>query len=362
MNLARLMFPALRPVLHALDAETAHGLTIRALKMSPRSTPPVGDQRLRVKAFGLNFPNPLGLAAGFDKNAEVPHAMLALGMGFTEVGTLTPRPQTGNPRPRLFRLVEDRAVINRMGFNNEGHAAAVARLTAHRSRPGIIGVNLGANKDSPDRVADYVAGVAAFSNLADYLTVNISSPNTPGLRSLQTRSELQALLERLSEARAKEAHRVPMLLKIAPDLREDELQDIAACCAGGEVDGIIVSNTTISRPPLHSVHAKEQGGLSGAPLFTLSTRQLARLYLLTGGKIQLIGAGGIGGADQAWTKLLAGATLLQLYSSLIYKGPGLITEILHGLARKLDDARASSLADIVGRDAAALAHHGLSGT
>jgi len=362
MSLTSLLFPVLRPVLQRLDAETAHGLTIRILKMVPPAFAFASDARLKVNAFGLDFPNPLGLAAGFDKNAEVPDAMLALGLGFTEVGTLTPRAQAGSVRPRLFRLVEDAAVINRMGFNNEGYAAAVTRLISRQDRPGIVGVNLGANKDSADRAADYVAGIAAFSGVARYLAINISSPNTPGLRTLQSRTELQALLVRLNEARAKERCRAPMLLKIAPDLREDELEDIAQCCANDTVDGIIVSNTTTSRPALRSAHANEHGGLSGAPLFAASTRQLARLYLLTGGTIPLIGAGGIGNAEQAWTKLLAGATLLQLYSALVYKGPGLIGEILRSLASKLDDAHASSLDEIVGRDAPALAHQGLSGT
>jgi dihydroorotate dehydrogenase len=304
----------------------------------------------------------LGLAAGFDKNADVPEAMLALGLGFAEVGTLTPRPQAGNPRPRLFRLQEDDAVINRLGFNNKGHAAAVTRLAACETRRGIIGVNLGANKDESDRIADYVRGVAAFSHFADYLAINISSPNTPGLRTLQSRTELQELLERLNEARAKEPRRPPMLLKIAPDLRDEELEDIASCSAGGAVDGIIVSNTTISRPALRSAHAGKQGGLSGAPLFALSTRQLARLYMLTGGAIPLIGVGGIGNAEQAWQKLLAGATLLQLYSALLYKGPSLISEILQGLASKLNSSGAQSLATIIGRDASAWAHQGSSGT
>ena len=362
MSLAGLVFPVLRPILQELDAETAHGLTIRMLKILPSPAAPASDPRLKVRAFGLDFPNPLGLAAGFDKNAEVPDAMLAMGLGFAEVGTLTPHPQAGNQRPRLFRLVEDGAVINRMGFNNEGYSAALARLAARQGRKGITGVNLGANKDSTGRIADYVAGIHAFSSTAHYLAINISSPNTPGLRTLQSRTELQALLGHLNEARARELRRPPMLLKIAPDLRHDELEDIAACCGNGAVDGVIVSNTTTSRPALRSIHANEQGGLSGAPLFTLSTRQLARLYLLTGGKIPLIGAGGIGDAGQAWTKLLAGASLLQLYSALVYKGPGLIGEILRGLAGKLDGSGAPSLTAIVGRDAGTLAHQGLSGT
>ncbi len=360
MTLASLAFPLLRPLLHALEAETAHGLTIKLLKHVPPGPATAHESRLAVSVFGLNFPNPLGLAAGFDKNAEVPDTMLAQGFGFVEVGTLTPQPQPGNPRPRLFRLAEDRAVINRLGFNNDGHAAALARLKARRGS-GLIGVNLGANKESSDRIADYVAGVEAFASIADYLTVNISSPNTPGLRSLQSQAELQSLLARLNEARARQRRHPPMLLKIAPDLGDSELEDIARCCDGGSVDGIIVSNTTISRPPLGSRHAGEPGGLSGAPLFELSTRQLARLYLLTGGRIPLVGAGGIADAETAFVKILAGATLLQLYSALVYRGPGLVAEILAGLAARLAHD-GLTLQTARGREAEAIAHQGSSGT
>jgi dihydroorotate dehydrogenase len=361
MTLASLGFRLVRPLLHALDAETAHDLTIKLLKLMPPMAPGPRDPRLAVSAFGRHFLNPLGLAAGFDKNAEVPDAMLAQGFGFVEVGSLTPRPQSGHPRPRLFRLAEDRAVINRMGFNNDGHAAALARLVARRRSAGPVGINLGANKDSSDLIADYVAGIEAFSEVADYLAVNISSPNTPGLRSLQSRAELQPLLARLNEARAQQAQRPPMLLKIAPDLRNDELEDIARCSAGGTVDGIIVSNTATARPPLKSRHAQEPGGLSGAPLFELSTRQLARLYLLTDGRIPLIGVGGIGDAETAWAKILAGATLVQLYSALVYRGPRLVAEILEGLSARL--ARdGATLESVRGRDAKAAAHQGLSGT
>lgn len=330
MSLASLAFSTLKPVLHALDAETTHDLTIRLLKIAP-VMPPAPDPRLAVKVLGLTFPNPLGLAAGFDKNAEVPDAMLGLGFGFVEVGTVTPQPQSGNPRPRLFRLSEDRAVINRMGFNNQGHAAVLERLRARR-RQGIVGVNLGANKQSTDRIADYAAGIAAFSGVADYLTINISSPNTPGLRALQSRAELAALLERLSVARDRQDQRPPMLLKIAPDLNHEELEDIAACCAAGGVDGIIVSNTTIARPRLASIHAHEQGGLSGSPLFEASTAALAKMRALTQGRIPLIGVGGISDAASAAAKLRAGASLVQLYTALVYQGPGLISDILRGLA------------------------------
>jgi len=360
VSLAALAFPFARPILHALDAERAHGLTIWTLGLLPGKARPAADPRFAVDLFGIRFPNPLGLAAGFDKNAEVPDAMLALGFGFAEVGTVTPRPQAGNPRPRLFRLEPDQAVINRMGFNNEGHAAVLRRLAARRGA-GIVGVNLGANKDSSDRIADYVAGIAAFAPLAGYLTINISSPNTPGLRGLQSRAELETLLARLNEARARQPRRPPMLLKIAPDLRDDELEDIARCCAGGAVDGIIVSNTTLGRIGLASPLASEAGGLSGKPLFALSTQVLAKIFLLTGGAIPLVGAGGISDAETAWRKLRAGASLLQLYSALVYRGPALIHEILEGIALRLAREQ-SSLTAIRGRDAATLAHQGLSGT
>jgi dihydroorotate dehydrogenase len=361
MSLASLAFPLARPLLHALDAETAHGITIRALSALPASAPAVAYPGLAVQALGLSFPNPLGLAAGFDKNAEVPDAMLALGFGFTEIGTVTPRPQAGNLRPRLFRLPEDRAVINRMGFNNEGHAAALRRLEARRGRGGILGVNIGANKDSDDRIGDYVKGIAAFAHLASYFTVNISSPNTPGLRGLQSRAELEQLLARLNAERARHSARPPMLLKIAPDLREDELEDIAAACGGGAVDGIIVSNTTLSREGLRSSLAGEQGGLSGLPLLQLSTRQLARMFLLTEGKIPLVGAGGVHDGPSALLKIRAGASLVQLYSALVYQGPGLVSSILGCLAAEMG-RRGVPLSSLTGRDAASLAHHGSSGT
>ena len=359
MSLAALAFPFARPLLHALDAETAHGLTIRALSAMPAGAPAAADPRLAVEAFGLSFPNPLGVAAGFDKNAEVPDAMLALGFGFTEIGTVTPKPQAGNPRPRLFRLPEDSAVINRMGFNNEGHAAALRRLEARRGRGGIVGVNIGANKDSADRIGDYVQGIARFTHVASYFTVNISSPNTPGLRGLQSRAELEQLLSRLNDERARHEAQPPMLLKIAPDLREDELEDIAAAC-GGAVDGIIVSNTTLSRDGLRSGHAKEQGGLSGLPLLALSTRQLARMFVLTDGRIPLVGAGGVHDGASALMKIRAGASLVQLYSALVYQGPELVTDILNHLAAEAA-RHGGSLASLRGRDAALLAHQGSSG-
>lgn len=361
MSLASIAFPLARPLLHALDAETAHGLTIRALKALPQGYAGAADPRLRVEAFGLSFPNPLGLAAGFDKNAEVPDQMLALGFGFTEIGTITPLPQAGNPRPRLFRLTEDEAVINRMGFNNEGHAATLKRLEARSGAGGIVGVNIGANKDSADRIGDYVKGIEAFSHVASYFTVNISSPNTPGLRALQSRAELEQLLARLNVARGLQSVRPPMLLKIAPDLRADELEDIAAACSGGAVDGIIVSNTTLSREGLRSSLAAEQGGLSGQPLMALSTRVLARVHLLTEGSVPLIGVGGVHDAASALLKIRAGASLVQLYSALVYRGPRLVADIVSGLAAELSRS-GQSLESLRGSDAAAIVHQGGSGT
>ena len=358
MSLISLGFKAARPLLNCMDAEAAHGLTIKALKTGiNRGATIVSPPNLRLSCFGLDFDNPLGLAAGFDKNAEVPDAMLALGFGCVEVGTVTPRPQAGNPRPRLFRLGEDQAVINRMGFNNEGHDAVLARLRRRQHKPGIMGVNIGANKDSGDRIADYAAGISAFSAVAGYFTINISSPNTPGLRNLQSAQELPILLERLNEARQAQQRRVPMLLKIAPDLAVGEMQAIAECCLKAMIDGVIISNTTVSRPALRSRNAQETGGLSGQPLFDLSTRQLAQFYLLTKGKIPLVGVGGIATAEQAWRKICAGASLLQLYSALVFKGPELIEDILAGLSARLAESNLFRLADAVGSSAEKFAHH-----
>lgn len=358
MSLINLGFRALRPLLHCMDAEKAHGLTIKALKTGLGGSAKISSPaNLAVSCFGLKFENPLGLAAGFDKNAEVPDAMLAMGFGFVEVGTVTPRPQEGNPRPRLFSLSEDRAVINRLGFNNEGHAAVLERMRRRKHKPGIAGVNIGANKDSTDRISDYAAGIDAFSDVASYFTINISSPNTPGLRNLQSAAELPALLKRLNEARQTQQRQVPMLLKIAPDLETEEMQAIAECCLNSAVDGVIISNTTVSRQVLLSQHAKETGGLSGAPLFDLSTRQLARFYLLTKGKIPLVGVGGIAHADHAWSKICAGASLLQLYSALVFQGPELVLEILSGLSRKLALKGFATLREAVGNSAEEIAHH-----
>jgi dihydroorotate dehydrogenase len=362
MSWARIAFNAGRPLLHALEPERAHALTLSALKAG--LVPGSASERhpdLAMKLFGLDFPNPLGLAAGFDKNAEVPQAALALGFGFVETGTVTPQPQLGNQRPRLFRLVEDRAVINRMGFNNEGHDAVALRLERVGKRRGIIGVNIGANKDATDRMADYVAGYRRFAALADYVTVNISSPNTPGLRKLQGKDELDALLARLGKARAAFDRAPPLLVKIAPDLDLSELQEVAEACLTAQVDGVIIANTTVSRPALLSKHAGETGGLSGVPLFDLATRQLARFYLATGGRVPLIGAGGISDAETAWTKIRAGASLLQVYTALVYKGPVVIEDILTGLSARLRTQGYCVLEGAVGCEAEALAQ-GSSGT
>ena len=346
MSLREIGFALARPLLHKMDAEQVHGLTISALKSGLGGSRPLpAASALPVKLFGITFPNPLGLAPGFDKNAEVPDAMLAQGFGFVEIGTVTPKPQTGNPRPRLFRLIEDQAVINRMGFNNDGHAVVFARLEARRNAEGIVGVNIGANKDSSDRIADYVLGIEKFRSLISYVTINISSPNTPGLRNMQGREELLRLL---SACNAMRKQAVPMLLKIAPDLTQEDLSDVAQVCEQEALDGVIISNTTISRATLNSRYRSESGGLSGKPLFDLSTRQLATFYQMTGGRIPLVGVGGISNAETAWAKICAGASLIQLYSALVYQGPALVAEIISGLQNKMRAAGFSKLQDAVG--------------
>lgn len=336
-----------QPLLFALDPETAHGLSITALKTGlPVGQCPRSDARLRVTVAGLDLPNPLGMAAGYDKNGEVPDALLGLGFGFAEIGTVTPLPQSGNPKPRIFRLVRDGAVINRLGFNNEGHAAVAARL-AGRRKHGIVGVNIGANKDSKDRIGDYEAGVRAFAGHASYLAVNISSPNTPGLRSLQSREALVELLERVLAARAATGHSVPVFLKIAPDLTEAELDDIAAELIAHRLDGIIVSNTTLARNSLNdATTAKEAGGLSGVPLFARSTAVLARMRQRLGPDFPIIGAGGIDSAETAIEKLRAGADIVQLYTGMIYAGPSLPGRIVSGMARYAAREGLASIRDI----------------
>jgi dihydroorotate dehydrogenase len=347
------LFRLIGPLVARLEPEAAHRLTIRVLHWGLVRAPSEDlDPRLATRLFGLDFPNPIGLAAGADKNAEAPDGALALGLGFVEVGTVTPMPQAGNPRPRLFRLAEDRAIINRMGFNNDGCDAVLARLSARRGG-GIVGVNIGANRDSADRIGDYVTGLAAFAPVASYVTVNVSSPNTPGLRDLQARSELENLVARLGETRTELARPVPILVKIAPDLDRDALAAIVDVCLAGGIDGIIVSNTTVSRPPLRSAHAGEAGGLSGRPLFDLSTRTLAATFRLVGGRIPLIGVGGIDSADAAWAKITAGASLVQLYTALAFEGPELVTAIRRGLSRRLDEHKMTRSPQAVGTNAEA---------
>jgi dihydroorotate dehydrogenase len=336
-----------QPLLRLLPAETAHRAAILGLKVAPPAADPPADPRLGISLAGLAFPNPLGLAAGFDKNAEVPGPALKLGFGFVEVGTLTPKAQPGNPRPRLFRLGEDGAVINRYGFNNEGFDAALARL---RTRPaGLVGVNVGANKDSADRIADYALGVRTFALVADYFTVNVSSPNTPALRELQGRAALDGLMARVLTARDETAPGKPVFLKIAPDLDPGALEDILDVARSRAVDALIISNTTVARPAsLKSRHRAEVGGLSGRPLFESSTRLLARAFRATGGALPLIGCGGIEDGGTALAKIEAGASLVQLYTSLALKGPGVVTEVLDGLTRAIAARGAPNVAALVG--------------
>ncbi|MER9960071.1 quinone-dependent dihydroorotate dehydrogenase [Mesorhizobium sp. M0045] len=335
-------------LLFTLDPETAHGLSIAALRCGlPVAGRPPQDNRLKVSRCGLDFPNPLGMAAGYDKNAEVPDALLGLGFGFAEVGTITPLPQGGNPKPRIFRLPSDGAVINRLGFNNEGHDAAEKRLAARMGRAGIVGVNIGANKDSTDRVSDYERGVVRFARYASYLAINISSPNTPGLRNMQAREQLGELLSRVMAARAAASAKPPVFLKIAPDLVEAELEDIAAELTEKQIDGLIVSNTTIARSGLRSAGlAGEAGGLSGKPLFERSTIVLARMRKLLGPDTTIIGVGGVDSAETALEKIRAGADLVQLYTGMIYAGPALPGRILSGMARFMNSQGLKSLREL----------------
>ena len=339
-------------LLLALPPERAHDLAIKSLELGlyPRADAP-DDNRLAQSLFGLDFPNPVGMAAGFDKNARVPRELLAMGFGFVEVGTLTPRAQSGNAPPRMFRSVGDRAVINRLGFNNEGQDAALARL---RDRPqGIVGINLGAGRDSADRIADYVSGVARMAAVAGYFTINISSPNTPGLRDLQAPEALDALLARLQEARAALPGKAPpLLVKLAPDLVDEDLPELVGVILERGADGIVVSNTTLARDGLRDQgFAKETGGLSGRPLFVRSTRMLARVYQLTQGKLPLIGVGGVDSDETALAKIEAGASLLQLYTGLVFEGPGLIGRIKRALIAAMAKDGCVTLAPLVGRRA-----------
>lgn len=332
-----------------LEPEAAHRATVRlmASPFAPRFDVR-SDPMLAIDVAGIRFKNPLGLAAGFDKNAEAPDAMLRLGFGFVEVGAVTPRPQPGNERPRVFRLREDEAVINRYGFNNEGLEKIAGRL-ARRERKGVVGVNLGANKDSADRIEDFVAGVRRLEGLVDFYTVNISSPNTPGLRALQDRASLVELLSRVIAARDGLETKAPVFLKVAPDLADSDKADIAAAIVERKIDALIVSNTTIARPAtLKSPYASEKGGLSGRPLFAPSTALLKEFHLALRGRIPLVGVGGVASLDDAYAKIRAGASLVQLYTALIYKGPALVAEIVEGLPKKLRADGFSSVSDAVG--------------
>jgi dihydroorotate dehydrogenase len=350
------LYALVRPLLRALPPETAHLLTLAALAAgfggrSRAADPPILTQRL----WGLDFPNPIGIAAGFDKDALVPDALLALGFGFVEIGTVTPLPQPGNARPRVFRLDADEALINRLGFNSGGLDRVARRLEARRSRPGIVGVNIGRNLDSADAVADYALGVRRAAGLADYLVVNVSSPNTPGLRDLQARAVLEDLLRRLIAARAETGATLPLLVKIAPDLTPEGRADIAAVALATGIDGIVVANTTVARPPgLCNPASGEAGGLSGRPLFEPSTALLGEIYRLTGGRLPLVGVGGVGSAADAYAKIRAGASLVQLYTALVFAGPALIGRIKTGLAELLRRDGFTSIAEAVGADHASL--------
>jgi dihydroorotate dehydrogenase len=348
------LYPLIRPLLRALPAEAAHRLSLSSLACGlgdivagpTEPDPPILAQSL----WGRDFPNPLGIAAGFDKDAQVPDALLRLGFGFAETGTVTPQPQPGNPKPRIFRLYEDAAVINRMGFNSAGLGPTLGRLGA-RPRRGIVGVNLGKNRDSAAAAADYLEGVRRVGSLADYFVINVSSPNTPGLRDLQRRDILDDLLRRLVAARDEAALGVPLLVKIAPDLSPEERADIAAVVGPSGIDGMVIANTTITRPPgLKSRAAREQGGLSGKPLFAPSTALLGEVYRLTDGRLPLIGVGGIVSADDAYAKIRAGASLVQLYTALVFHGPALISRIKRGLAELLRRDGFANIAEAVGVD------------
>ena len=330
-----------------LPPEPAHKLTVELASRfgALLPPPPKDDPRLQVNVLGLSFANPFGIAAGFDKNARAFRAMLKMGLGHAECGTVTPRPQPGNPKPRMYRLPEDGAVINRMGFDNDGMEVVAARLA--RRGKGIVGINIGANKDSADRIADYRIGFERLSGLADYVTANISSPNTPGLRGLQNREELHRLLGTLIEARG--AQKIPLLLKIAPDLDNAALDDIAAEVLASGIDGMIVTNTTIARPAtLKSPHAGETGGLSGKPLLAPSTRILGEIRRRVGGKVVLVGVGGVASGADAYAKIQAGASLVQLYTALVYHGGGLIPRLKRELLACLARDGFACVADAVG--------------
>lgn len=345
-----MLYSLIRPALFLLDAERAHGLAIKALKAMPAGKPTAPGGPLETQVAGITFPNPVGMAAGFDKDAEVADALLGLGFGFVEVGSITPRPQAGNPKPRLFRLEQDRAVINRMGFNNGGAEAAAARILARSDRPGVLGINIGANKDSEDRIADYAAMTRIMAPLATYLAVNISSPNTPGLRALQDEGALTELLDGVLEARGPDGP--PVFLKVAPDLQPADVEAITRIAIDKQLGALIVANTTISRPELASPHAGETGGLSGAPLKPLALEMVRSFRKASGGAIPLVGVGGIATAEDAWARIRAGASLVQLYSAMTYRGPGIARDICKGLKRLMARDGFSTIAEAVGSEAA----------
>jgi len=345
-------FSMLRPFVFLLPPETAHTLTITLLKnglVTAKQKKPDAPI-LQTDLLGLSFPNPVGLAAGFDKNADVMDQMLAAGFGWVEAGTVTPEPQSGNEKPRIFRLPENHAVINRLGFNNNGLAPFVEKFRKRKGKNGIVGANVGANKNAEDRTEDYVTGIKALNGLPSYFTVNISSPNTPGLRALQSKEALQDLLTRVIAARDLGAA-TPILLKIAPDLTEQDKKDIAEVALLSKIDGLIISNTTISRPDeLMGKYRKETGGLSGEPLMPLSTQTLYDMYALTKGKVPLVGVGGIASGEDAYRKICAGASLVQVYTGMIYQGIGLVSKIKEGLETALRRDGFSSVQDAVGAD------------
>ena len=343
-----MLYSLLRPALFLIEPEKAHSLALAALKALPLTGSNCVDGPLACEVAGLKFPNPLGMAAGFDKNAEVPDALLGVGFGFAEVGSITPLAQSGNPRPRLFRLTEDNAVINRLGFNNGGAEQAVERLARRHGRPGVVGINIGANKDAADRAADYATLARLMAPLGSYLAVNVSSPNTPGLRALQDEGALSALLDAVLAARG--SHKVPVFLKVAPDLEPADIDAIARIAIDKGLGALIVSNTTITRPPLKSAQAGEGGGLSGAPLKALALERLRDFRKATGGQMPLVGVGGISSAEDAWERIRAGASLVQLYSAMTYEGPGIAQTITKGLERLMRSDGYSNIAEAIGSE------------
>lgn len=350
-------YTLLGPLVRALPPETAHGLAIAALRRGLVRVPAAPDDLvLASRLWDMTFPNPVGLAAGFDKGAQVPDAMLALGFGFVEAGTVTPRPQPGNPKPRLFRLARDRAVINRLGFNSEGLDAVAARLAARRGRPGIVGANVGRNAETADAIGDFVLGVERLAPLADYLVVNISSPNTKGLRDLQRRASLDSLVRQVLAARDRAAptgRRPPLLVKIAPDLDAEARADVAAVVLARGADGLIVCNTTVERPAhLADPQRAQAGGLSGRPLFPMALAAVAEMYRLTQGRLPIVGSGGIGSGEDAYRMIRAGASLVQLYSALVFDGPQLVGRVKRDLAQRLRADGFRAVADAVGVDTA----------